>query len=56
MAKSDFKRQTSKEYARDKLSNRKWICTSPEWIKWAKKYLNRYYRHKENGRNREDVN
>lgn len=50
MRKSDYKRDTSKEYAQDVLRHRGIYCSSRERIKWCKKYLSRIYRRKYNYR------
>lgn len=44
MMKGRYKKVTSREYPSDVLRHRGIYCSSPERIKWCKKYLSRIYR------------
>lgn len=47
MGKADFKRATGKsKYIQWRHSDRRWICVSTRWIRWAKKYMSRETRRK----------
>ena len=42
MGKADFKRATGKsKYIQWTYRDRRWICVSTKWIRWAKRYMSR---------------
>lgn len=46
----------SKEYdIKDRLKHKNIFCISKEWIKWAKKYLNKVERRKSKQRIRKEI-
>ena len=49
MKKSYYKKTNNNKlkYIRERYIDRDFVCTSPEWIKWAKRYMNRSQRRKE---------
>ena len=47
MEKARYKKVNGKNtYVQDRLYHKGIFCISKDWIKWAKKYLNRSYRRK----------
>ena len=45
MGKADFKRATGKiKYIQWTYRDRRWMCVSTKWIRWAKKYMSRKVR------------
>ena len=34
------------KFIQGRYADKDFICISPEWIKWAKRYMNRYFRRK----------
>ena len=48
MRKAEFKRMEGKnESIQDRLNHKGVYCISNDWIKWAKRYMNRSVRRKE---------
>lgn len=48
MGKADFKRATGKsKYIQWTYRDRKWICVSTKWIRWAKRRMSRDTRRKQ---------
>lgn len=56
MRKSNYKRMSNPKANSIQwdLGDRKWICLSTEWKRWAKKYLNRATRRDEKGQGKKD--
>lgn len=48
MKKSYYKKTNNRKlkYIRERYIDRDFVYTSPEWIKWAKRYMNRIQRRK----------
>lgn len=48
MKKAVFKRVSGKsEYIQCRHRNKRFLCTSTQWVRWAKSYMNRDFRRKQ---------
>ena len=55
MKKGEHRLSPYREYVADRLRHRGIVCISPEWTRWAKRYVNHRYRRKKKDESIEEL-